>query len=55
MRRRGPGTTAVHGRREAPRGPLAAPIVQTSTFAFASAAEDADDLIADVEQALAAE
>ncbi len=39
MRQRGPGTTAVHGRHEAPRGPLAAPIVQASTFAFGSAAE----------------
>jgi cystathionine beta-lyase/cystathionine gamma-synthase len=29
----------VHGRREAAHGPLATPIVQTSTFAFASAAE----------------
>jgi methionine-gamma-lyase len=38
-RERGPGTTAVHGRREARPGPLAAPIVQASTFAFASAAE----------------
>lgn len=39
MKERGPGTTAVHGRHEAPRGPLATPIVQTSTFAFGSAAE----------------
>ncbi|HEX9187927.1 MAG TPA: aminotransferase class I/II-fold pyridoxal phosphate-dependent enzyme [Vicinamibacteria bacterium] len=39
MTQRGPGTTAVHGRHEAPRGPLAAPIVQASTFAFGSAAE----------------
>ncbi len=39
MKQRGPGTTAVHGRREARPGPLAAPIVQTSTFAFGSAAE----------------
>jgi len=39
MKQRGPGTTAVHGRHEAPRGPLAAPIVQASTFAFGSAAE----------------
>jgi methionine-gamma-lyase len=39
VKQRGPGTTAVHGRREAPRGPLAVPIVQTSTFAFGSAAE----------------
>jgi len=36
---RGPGTKAVHGRREGRSGPLATPIVQTSTFAFASAAE----------------
>ena len=39
MRSRGPGTTAVHGRHAAPRGPLATPIAQTSTFAFGSAAE----------------
>lgn len=39
MTERGPGTTAVHGRHEAARGPLAAPIVQASTFAFGSAAE----------------
>ena len=39
MKERGPGTTAVHGRHGAPRGPLAVPIVQTSTFAFGSAAE----------------
>jgi len=39
MTRRGPGTTAVHGRREPQPGPLAPPIVQTSTFTFASAAE----------------
>ena len=39
MKERGPGTTAVHGRHEATRGPLATPIVQTSTFAFGSAAE----------------
>ncbi len=39
MKQRGPGTTAVHGHRGAPRGALAIPIVQTSTFAFASAAE----------------
>jgi methionine-gamma-lyase len=36
---RGPGTTAVHGRHAARPGPLATPIVQTSTFSFASAAE----------------
>jgi len=39
VKEREKGTTAVHGRHEAPRGPLAAPIVQASTFAFASAAE----------------
>jgi cystathionine beta-lyase/cystathionine gamma-synthase len=39
VKERGPGTTAVHGRHEATRGPLATPIVQTSTFAFGSAAE----------------
>jgi methionine-gamma-lyase len=39
LKQRGPGTTAVHGRRGAPRGALASPIVQTSTFAFGSAAE----------------
>jgi len=39
VRSRGPGTTAVHGRHAAPRGPLATPIAQTSTFAFGSAAE----------------
>lgn len=39
MRRRGPGTTAVHGPREGRPGPLSPPIVQTSTFAFSSAAE----------------
>ena len=39
MSERGPGTRAVHGRRGARTGPLAAPIVQSSTFAFASAAE----------------
>jgi cystathionine beta-lyase/cystathionine gamma-synthase len=36
---RGSGTTAVHGTREGRRGPLVPPIVQSSTFAFASAAE----------------
>jgi cystathionine beta-lyase/cystathionine gamma-synthase len=36
---RGPGTLAVHGTRGARSGPLATPIVQTSTFAFASSAE----------------
>jgi methionine-gamma-lyase len=39
LKERGPGTTAVHGRREVRPGPLAVPIVQTSTFAFGSAAE----------------
>jgi cystathionine beta-lyase/cystathionine gamma-synthase len=39
VKQRGPGTTAVHGHRGARRGPLASPIVQTSTFAFGSAAE----------------
>lgn len=39
MKRFGPGTNAVHGRRGAARGPLATPIVQASTFAFGSAAE----------------
>jgi len=39
VKEREKGTTSVHGRDEAPRGPLAAPIVQASTFAFASAAE----------------
>jgi cystathionine beta-lyase/cystathionine gamma-synthase len=34
--RRGRGTTAVHGRREPRPGPLATPIVQTSTFVFES-------------------
>jgi cystathionine beta-lyase/cystathionine gamma-synthase len=36
---RGPGTTAVHGRREARPGPLTTPIVQSSTFAFADSGE----------------
>jgi methionine-gamma-lyase len=39
VKERGPGTTAVHGRRGAARGPLVTPIVQTSTFAFGSAEE----------------
>ena len=39
MKERGPGTTAVHGRRGTARGPLATPIAQTSTFAFGSAEE----------------
>jgi len=37
--KRGPGTTAVHGRHGARSGPLATPIAQTSTFAFSSTAE----------------
>ena len=45
---RGRGTLAVHGAQGARSGPLAPPIVQTSTFAFASSAEmrrflDGDD------------
>ena len=36
---RGAGTRAVHGDHGVPRGPLATPIVQTSTFAFGSSAE----------------
>jgi cystathionine beta-lyase/cystathionine gamma-synthase len=36
---RGPGTRAVHGRRAARPGPLTTPIVQSSTFAFASSEE----------------
>ncbi len=39
MSERGPGTRAVHGRREPRPGPLVPPIAQTSTFAFASADE----------------
>ncbi len=39
MSARGPGTRAVHGGNGPRRGPLAPPIVQTSTFAFASTAE----------------
>lgn len=38
-KRRGTGTTAVHGRGGPRPGPLATPIVQTSTFTFASSAE----------------
>jgi methionine-gamma-lyase len=49
LKQRGPGTTAVHGRRAAPRGPLATPIVQTSTFAFASAEEMRRHLAGDEE------
>lgn len=36
---RGPGTLAVHGDATPRPGPLAPPVVQTSTFVFASAAE----------------
>jgi cystathionine beta-lyase/cystathionine gamma-synthase len=36
---RGPGTKAVHGAAVPKPGPLTTPIVQSSTFAFASAAE----------------
>jgi cystathionine beta-lyase/cystathionine gamma-synthase len=39
MKDRGPGTTAVHGRRKPRPGPVTAPIVQSSTFAFASSEE----------------
>ncbi len=39
MRKRGPGTRAVHGRREARSGGITAPIVQSATFAFASSEE----------------
>jgi cystathionine beta-lyase/cystathionine gamma-synthase len=39
MSKRGMGTRAVRGRREARPGPLTTPIVQSSTFAFASSAE----------------
>ncbi|HXB54384.1 MAG TPA: aminotransferase class I/II-fold pyridoxal phosphate-dependent enzyme [Vicinamibacteria bacterium] len=39
MSKRGIGTRAVRGGREARPGPLTTPIVQSSTFAFASAAE----------------
>ena len=38
MGKRGPGTTAVHGGRSPGAGPLATPVVQSSTFGFASAA-----------------
>ncbi len=37
--KRGIGTRAVHGNHESRKGPLATPIVQSSTFAFASSAE----------------
>jgi len=37
--KRGVGTRAVHGNQESRRGPLTTPIVQSSTFAFASSAE----------------
>jgi methionine-gamma-lyase len=46
---RGPGTTAVHGRHDSRPGPLTSPIVQTSTFAFASAAEMRRHLEGDLE------
>jgi cystathionine beta-lyase/cystathionine gamma-synthase len=39
MKERGPGTKAVHGSRPARPGPLAEPIVQSATFAFASSEE----------------
>src|SRR6266536_81017 len=39
MKDRGPGTKAVHGRRDARPGPLTTPIVQSSTFAFAGSGE----------------
>ncbi len=39
MSERGPGTRAVHGRGAPRSGPLATPIAQTSTFAFASSDE----------------
>ena len=39
MKKRGAGTTAVHGAHGARSGPLTPPIAQTSTFAFASTAE----------------
>lgn len=67
---RGAGTTAVHGAHGARSGPLVTPIAQTSTFAFASAAElrrclggdaslyeysrDGNPTLAELEQALAA-
>jgi cystathionine beta-lyase/cystathionine gamma-synthase len=37
--KRGVGTRAVHGNHESRKGPLTTPIVQSSTFAFASSAE----------------
>ena len=39
MKQRGPGTRAVHGRREARSGSVTTPIVQSATFAFASSEE----------------
>jgi len=39
MKEKGPGTRAVHGRRQPKSGPLTTPIVQSSTFAFDSSAE----------------
>lgn len=38
-RKRGAGTTSVHGRSDPQPGPLATPIVQTATFTFGSSAE----------------
>lgn len=39
MEKNRPGTTAVHGRRAPRPGPLTEPLVQTSTFTLAPAAE----------------
>ena len=39
MKQRGPGTRAVHGRREPRSGAVTTPIVQSATFAFASSEE----------------
>jgi cystathionine beta-lyase/cystathionine gamma-synthase len=39
VKKRGMGTTAVHGTKDPRPGPLAVPIVQSSTFVFASSAE----------------
>jgi cystathionine beta-lyase/cystathionine gamma-synthase len=39
MTERGIGTKAVHGNKDPQPGPLAVPVVQTSTFVFASSAE----------------
>jgi len=49
---RGPGTTAVHGRRPPRRGPVATPIVQSATFAFASSEEMRRYLAGDPELSL---